>query len=195
MQLLRRIRTSVVAISPRAFLATTVRLLLATVVNFYFSQLLFDVRVLASLDKVFSASPMIKWRAFRAESERLPKMQRLWPPHSQIELTAIFTTTLYLLLEHFLNAENVCALLQTVCYRTKSSLNRRHSPQLSDRLLAAILTAFAMFLLLLPMQRLAEMHILVIVMNLLHSFVTCVMTAVIMFAFTQSLGKERAKAE
>lgn len=83
----------------------------------------------------------------------------------------------------------------TVPEREKSlGTERLPSSLLALRLFSAAIAAVSVFTLLLPMQRLAEMHIFVISLNFVHILLTCELTAVIMFFFSECF-QEKLKAE
>ncbi|KAK6029804.1 hypothetical protein OSTOST_04077 [Ostertagia ostertagi] len=111
MEKLRRLRQSVSTIQPRVFVETTVRLALASIVNFYLSRFIFSYKLIPTLENAFQATPLAEWLFFQKDPDRLPKMYRLWPPHAYIELAAVFTVTLYILLKYFMIPEHVWQLL------------------------------------------------------------------------------------
>lgn len=123
-------------------------------------------------------------------------MQRLWPPHSHIELTAVFTAVLYVLLRYFLRPEEVWQLLDRLLRKDAEE----HSPKgsrspLLARLVAAAVAGIVLFVLLLPMQRLAEMHLFVIMLNLAHVLTICELSAAIMFLSTEHRSSAKLKEE
>ncbi|KJH50505.1 hypothetical protein DICVIV_03355 [Dictyocaulus viviparus] len=181
----RKLMMSISEIRPVYALEITMRLTLAIVINFYLSQAIFNKNLGSFLDSMFKASPLRNWNAFRADIDRLPKMQRFWPPHSHIELAAVFTVVLYVLLKYFRYPDNLLRRDVSVATSTSSSgdvdVATRLRSSFMARLLGACVTAILLFTLLLPMQRLAEMHIFVIIVNFIHLLLICLSTAFLMF--------------
>ncbi|KAL6727888.1 hypothetical protein Aduo_009726 [Ancylostoma duodenale] len=204
MERLRRLKESITSIQPRVVAETTARLALASAANYYLSQCMFDRRLIPFLDNVFKASPLINWSAFHRDADRMPKMQKLWPPHDNFELAVVFTMALYVTLKYFLTPENVLQVLQrlvgrpdfTVSEEDEKPLGSGHfsSSLLAVRLFSAAVVAVCVFTLLLPMQRLAEMHIFVISLNFFHMLLMCELTAVIMFFYSERV-QDKVKTE
>ncbi|RCN27030.1 hypothetical protein ANCCAN_27237 [Ancylostoma caninum] len=146
----------------------------------------------------------MNWSAFHRDADRMPKMQKLWPPHDYFELAVVFTVALYVILKYFLTPENVLQVLQRVVGRPDFAVNEEdekalgtaHLPSslLAVRLFSAAVVAVCLFTLLLPMQRLAEMHIFVISLNFFHMLLMCELTAVIMFLYSERL-QDKVKTE
>ncbi|KHJ87757.1 hypothetical protein OESDEN_12460 [Oesophagostomum dentatum] len=99
MERCRRLRAAVTALDPRRAVETTIRVLVASTANYYLSQSIFDQRLIPFLDSSFKASSISSWDAFRVDTQRMAKMQRLWPPHPNFELSLVFTIFLYVLLK------------------------------------------------------------------------------------------------
>ncbi|XGW17319.1 hypothetical protein V3C99_002186 [Haemonchus contortus] len=187
MEKLRRFRESLFSIQPKVVAEVAVRLSIATVVNYYLSQFLFCHKTIPVIENLFQTTSLVDWMAFRLDPDRLPKMYRLWPPHSHIGITAMFTVTLYILLKYFMTPDHVWQLLgRRARSEEEKESSQLHRPcsVLVARLLSASVVALTVFVLLLPMQRLAEMHIFVIVLNFLHVFLVCELSSIIMFLFT-----------
>ncbi|EPB73783.1 hypothetical protein ANCCEY_07120 [Ancylostoma ceylanicum] len=165
---------------------------------------MFDRRLIPFLDNTFKASLLMNWSAFHRDADRMPKMHKLWPPHDNFELAVVYTVALYVFLKCFLTPENVLQVLQRLVGRPdfnvtdedEKVLGTGHLPSslLALRLFSAAVVAVSVFTLLLPMQRLAEMHVFVISLNFLHILLTCEMTAVIMFFYAERL-QDKVKKE
>ncbi|KAK6741993.1 hypothetical protein RB195_009706 [Necator americanus] len=192
MERFRRLRESMTATEPRSIIETTIRLALASTLNFYLSQYIFDNRLIPFLEDAFRTSPLIYWPAFRTDTERLPKMQRLWPPHANFELAVVFTLGLYMILKYFLRPEHVLEVLSRLNSSSEfpfddkvNDLAGRNHHALRARLFSAGIVAVSIFTLLLPMQRIGEMHIFVIALNFVHILLLCELSAVLMFLYSE----------
>lgn len=187
-----RLRNWMASLQPRLIIETALRLAVATVVNTYFSQLIFTTNLMPILDEGFKSSRLANWTTFRADAERMPKMRRLWPPHATIEFSFVFTTTVYIFLK--------CFVVKRFTGEEKDG-NLSAGPvrctaiEIVQTLRSGLVIAVVLFLMLLPMQRLAEMHVFVIVLNLVHSVLLCQFVALIMFAFSARTEGIKVKVE
>uniref|UniRef100_A0A1I7X648 GPI mannosyltransferase I n=1 Tax=Heterorhabditis bacteriophora TaxID=37862 RepID=A0A1I7X648_HETBA len=193
------------------------RLSIAVICNYYFASKIFDKERIYWLDIVFKYSFLHKWDIFKLDVNRLRKMNKLWPPYDNIELTIIYTTTVYILLKYFLDPIHFWEALNRIgifsrysIYNNPSSYERndmresqsttttygtfQNAYNVPFRSITASVAAGAIFTLLLPLQRLAEMHIVVIAMNYVHILITCQITSLIMFLGTNT-GEIKIKAE
>ncbi|CAJ0598180.1 unnamed protein product [Cylicocyclus nassatus] len=203
MERIRRLKTFLLSIEPWNAAETTARLAVASGVNLYLSQCIFDPRIIQVLDEAFKASSLSNSAAFRTDIVRMTKMHKLWPPHMDFRIAAVFTTALYILLNYFLQPIHILEALNRFRKssdntaddsNSSSNLQNASSSNISLRFLSSAVTATLLFILLLPMQRIAEMHIFVIVLNFLHILLISVLTTLIMFIWSER-GKNKIKSE
>ncbi|CAI5445635.1 unnamed protein product [Caenorhabditis angaria] len=147
------------------FVKNSARIAISTIFVHFFSKFLFSPQRLTECLHLFSAWPLLQVPGQAAKDlAKLQKMTRFWPPHQETfyEFSLAYTISLILLL----NAISIETVYQSL-FSTSQKLGN-----FTKFVFQPFYASIIVFIFLLPMQRLAEMHILVLILNFAHILTT-----------------------
>ncbi|CAI2348729.1 unnamed protein product [Caenorhabditis sp. 36 PRJEB53466] len=165
-----------------------IRIPLATFLIHQFSHWLFSRSRVEQLVLIFTAYPQFQY-PYRAAKDlaTLQKLTRFWPPHQGSglgEFSIAFTVSLIL----FIRLIDVPTVLQSV-------FGYRYDSKILNFVLTPIYASVIPFLLLLPMMRLAEMHIFVLLLNFFHILVSSYFVFTVWFFLKSRSENSKEKTE
>ncbi|GMT17090.1 hypothetical protein PFISCL1PPCAC_8387 [Pristionchus fissidentatus] len=151
----------------RLTVSSIVAITVATVVNYAVSAALFQTRFVDVIDEEIRGREMARYGMIRADYHRLRKMMVYWPQQENPLLTWGYTLGLYFLFTKVM-VDGADFKVRPLNRDNEKFLNQSIGTRLFNSLVASIF----IFMALLPVLRLCEMHFFIIGMNLVHHVLT-----------------------
>ncbi|CAI4229191.1 unnamed protein product [Auanema sp. JU1783] len=137
------------------------------------------------LDELYRYANLHDITIFQGDQKHLQKMFKLWPPYDVFYFTLMSTAAIYVLIRKLLKPAEFWKLF--------SDKPLTGTSMFFLRILTSSLAATATFAMLLQMERLAELSLLVLTLNFLHTqLVFLITTLTLSFSYVES---EKTKTE